>query len=277
MRNIARLGWLYGGNAWLIAIVPPILKVLSRLTYNRLATKYPSPDMTFMNLGYIGGADEPGLALDTMDEPNRLSIQLYHHVGTRIDLAGRDVLEVGCGRGGGASYVKRYLRPSSMVAIDLADKAIEFCRRTHRVEGLSFRQGDAEHIPFDDLRFDVIMNVESSHNYPALDAFFREVKRVLRPGGHFLYTDFMLSEALPERRKLLSLAGLEIVQERDITPNVLAALDSNTDQRVALAQALAPVLGFQGARQWTVTPGSKSLEGLRSGALCYVSMALRAR
>ncbi|MGE3270250.1 MAG: class I SAM-dependent methyltransferase [Chloroflexota bacterium] len=274
MRKISRLAWLYGGNAWLIALVPSILKFLSRLTYNRLATKHPTPDMVFMNLGFIGNDDEPGPALDVVDEPNRLSIQLYHHVGTLIDISGRDVLEVGCGRGGGASYIKRYLKPASMMGIDLADRAIDFCRQMHPIPGLGFRQGDAERIPFKDHAFEVVMNVESSHNYPSLETFFREVKRVLRPGGHFLYTDFLLTEALPERRELLKQAGFELVQERDIRLNVLAALDSNTAQRVALAETLTPVLGSDGARQWTVTPGSKSLEGLRSGVLTYVSMDL---
>ena len=34
---------------------------------------------------------------------------LYHHVATSVDLAGKDVLEVSCGRGGGASYTDGYL------------------------------------------------------------------------------------------------------------------------------------------------------------------------
>ena len=276
MKQSPGMVWLYGSYAWLIALFPPILKFLARVTYNRLATMYPTPEMTFMNLGYIGGTDEPAPALEAIDEPNRLEIQLYHHVGTLIDLAGLEVLEVGCGRGGGASYVKRYLRPASMVGMDLADPAVEFCRRMHVVEGLRFVQGDAEKLPFDDQQFDVVMNVESSHCYPSLDAFFREVKRVLRPGGHFLYTDLMLLERLPERRKMLKQVGLEILQERDIRPNVLASLDSNAEQRLALAETLAPVLGLKGARQWTAAPGSRSKEGLRKGALGYLTMTLRA-
>jgi ubiquinone/menaquinone biosynthesis C-methylase UbiE len=274
--RLSRLVWLYGGYAWLIALFPPLLKVLTRVTYSRLAIGYPTPAMTFMNLGYLGGDDEPRPTLEEIDEPNRLEIQLYHHVGTLIDLAGRDVLEVGCGRGGGASYIKRYLGPASMVGMDLADPAVEFCRWMHRLEGLRFVQGDAEKMPFDDRQFDVVINIESSHCYPALDAFFREVRRVLRPGGHFLYTDLVLPEHLPKRRKMLKEAGLEIVQERDIRSNVLASLESNRDQRMALAAKIAPVLGLEGARQWSAVPGSRLVEGLRAGFLRYVSMSLRA-
>jgi SAM-dependent methyltransferase len=163
-----------------------------------------------------------------------------------------------------------------MVGMDLADKAVEFCRRVHRIEGLRFEQGDAERMPFEDQQFDVVMNVESSHCYPALDAFFREVKRVLRPGGQFLYADLMLRERLAERRRMLDQAGLEIVQEHDITSNVLASLDSDTEQREAFVERLAPVLGLDAAREYMIVAGSQTLDALRVGTLCYVSMAVRA-
>ena len=39
--------------------------------------------------------------------------------------------------------------------------------------------------------FDVVTNIESSHTYPNLRGFFTEVRRVLRSGGRFLYTDLL--------------------------------------------------------------------------------------
>lgn len=132
-------------------------------------------------------------------------------------------------------------------------------------------------MPFDDQQFDVVMNVESSHCYPSLDLFFREVRRVLRPGGYFLYTDIMIAGQLPERRGQLARAGLALLRERDIRLNVLASLDATADERTVLAKTLAPALGHTGATQWTVAPGSKALEGMRSGMLGYVTMTLRAK
>jgi SAM-dependent methyltransferase len=131
-------------------------------------------------------------------------------------------------------------------------------------------------MPFDDQQFDVVINVESSHCYPHVGAFFREVKRVLRPGGHCLYADVMPMEELPERRRMLNRAGLEILQERNITSNVLASLDLGAAQRVIFEEMLASVFGLAGAREWAILPGSKTLDGMRMGTLCYVSMALRA-
>ena len=52
-----------------------------------------------------------GLPLAASDEPNRLGIQLYHRVATQADLNGKQLLEVSCGHGGGASYLTRTLNP----------------------------------------------------------------------------------------------------------------------------------------------------------------------
>ena len=46
-----------------------------------------------------------------------------------------------------------------------------------------FEVGDAEHLPFEDESFEVVTNMESSHTYPNLRAFFSEVRRVLAKGG----------------------------------------------------------------------------------------------
>ncbi len=61
-----------------------------------------------MNYGYLGSDDETfSLELEPDDEKNRLSIQLYHFVVHEIDLKGQQVLEVGSGRGGGASFIAK--------------------------------------------------------------------------------------------------------------------------------------------------------------------------
>lgn len=54
---------------------------------------------------------------------------------------------------------------------------------------MTFVHGDAENLPFPDESFDAVINVEAAHLYPDYPRFLREVARVLRPGGHFLYAD----------------------------------------------------------------------------------------
>ena len=94
--------------------------------------------MTFMNYGYAELADVDRLALDPSDEVNRYCIQLYHHLTSAVDIVGRDVLEVGCGRGGGSDFIARYLKPRSVTGLDIAHKAVDFCNSHYSVKGLSF-------------------------------------------------------------------------------------------------------------------------------------------
>jgi SAM-dependent methyltransferase len=49
------------------------------------------------------------------------------------------------------------------------------------------RVADAERIPYDDDTFDVVVGHAVLHHIPDLDTAFREVLRVLRPGGRFVF------------------------------------------------------------------------------------------
>ena len=134
-------------------------------------------DVVFLNAGY---EEDPPMAipLAASDEPKRFQIQLYHRTATQVDLSGKRVLEVGCGHGGGASYVMRTLHPASYTGLDLNPAGIAFCRKRHNLPGLEFVQGDAENLPFPDQSFDAVINVESSHCYPRFPRFLAEVARV---------------------------------------------------------------------------------------------------
>lgn len=157
-----------------------------RVLYEVLAARVQRPEWAFMNYGYAMPAGDVGPALESADEPDRLCIQLYAHVLSGTELRGADVLEVGCGRGGGSSFIARYRGPRTTTGLDLSRKSIALCRRHRRAPGLSFVQGDALAMPFADHSFDVVVNLESSHCYDSMDDFLAEVHRVLRPGGSFL-------------------------------------------------------------------------------------------
>src|SRR3954468_23252953 len=89
--------------------LPGLKKKLWRTLYGSLARWYNASDWTFMNYGYISEPDP--LVLEPKDERNRNWIHLYYHVAGAVDLKGLEILEVGSGRGGGASFIKRYLHP----------------------------------------------------------------------------------------------------------------------------------------------------------------------
>ena len=128
-------------------------------------------------------------------ESDDFSEQLYFYAlkSTQKDAPRpRRMLEVGCGPGWGLDLISRLEEESSFVGLDLSPKAIEFAsKRSANSKRLKFVQGDAESLPFTDAEFDVVLNIESSHNYPHPERFFAEAVRVLKPGGYFVHADMM--------------------------------------------------------------------------------------
>src|ERR1017187_10440928 len=130
--------------------------------YEGFAKLFPVEEWVCMNYGYAD--DSLKLNLEGDDEISRYPLQLYHATASQIDcIKNKDVLEVGCGRGGGASYIKRYLNPTTVTGMDLSKNAISFSSQRHKIEGLKFVAGNAENLPFDNESFDVVINVESCH------------------------------------------------------------------------------------------------------------------
>jgi len=247
-----------------------IRKTMWRLWYPFLTRRLRSREVFFLN--YAFETDPPvRLPLLSEDEPNRACIQLYHHVASQTDLRGANILEVSCGHGGGASWITRTLQPASYTGLDLNPSGIAFCREHHRIEGLSFLQGDAQKLPFADGSLDVVINVEASHCYPDFHGFLAEVARVLRPGGDFLYADFRFSDGSAAWEKAITDAPLEIVQTRDICLEVLRGMDCNAARSLALVQERLPKFLHSLGRDFAGVPGSKIYNALKSGELSYRS------
>lgn len=206
-----------------------------------LGTRQVGDDVVFFNFGYE--EDPPlGLELEASDEPNRYCIQLYHQTASQVDLTGKKVLEVSCGGGGGASYIVRQLGPASYTGLDLNPANIELCQKMHKLPGLEFVQGDAQNLPFPDETFDAVVNVEASHQYPDFPGFLNEVARVLRPGGHFLYTDSRRNPVVAGWETALAATELNKLAQRDIGAEAKRGLDANTRRSQERIARYAPAL-----------------------------------
>jgi ubiquinone/menaquinone biosynthesis C-methylase UbiE len=232
-----------------------------------------------MNYGYAPPAGTEPLALDAADEPDRYCAQLYHHVAGPAHLRGAAVLEVGSGRGGGASFLTRTHRPASYTGADYSPQAVALCQQRHAgVPDLKFAVGDAEKLPFADASFDVVVNVESSHCYGHVDRFFAEVARVLRPGGRFAYTDFRSGADMAALKQLLAgTPGLEIVEQEDITARVLAALEADDARKRALiAEFVHPRLRHLFG-EFAGLSGGEMFRGFSDRSLTYQRFLLRRR
>jgi len=101
-------------------------------------------------------------------------------------LAGQQVLEVGCGAGSAACLFAR--AGATVTAIDITQAAIELSQRNANAQGLHidvFRM-DAERTDFPDASFDYIFSWGVLHHTRDTKAAFREIARVLKPGGRGL-------------------------------------------------------------------------------------------
>ena len=250
-------------------------RLLWRIWYEFLARRYRDRGWTFMNYGYRVPDGTPRLELAPEDEPDRSSIELYHLVAGAVDLSGQEVLEVGSGRGGGASFVARYLRPGRLVAIDRSWQAVAFCRARHAVPGLSFEVGDAEHLKFAPASFDRVLNVESSHCYGDVCAFFSEVRRVLRPGGYFLYADFRRAAELDAWLSQLLAMGLRLVADRDLTSGVVTALEADDESKRRTIQNRIDHFLLRTFGQFAGLRGTAIYDELRRGVLVYRAFVLQ--
>ncbi|MBE3561003.1 MAG: class I SAM-dependent methyltransferase [Ktedonobacteraceae bacterium] len=258
------------------SVSPDVRRFLIRNWFQYLSTLDKEALMTFMNLGYapLDTDEEQPIALKESDQVNRYCIQMYHRVAGAVDLSGRDVLEVGSGRGGGASYITRYLQPHFMTGVDISKKAVAFCNSYHCIENLRFIYGDAESLPFEDQSFDIIVNIESSYGYGHMTVFLSEVFRVLRPGGYFLFADYRNRDAVSLLRQQLRGSGLTIIKEACINANVLKALDLEHERKLKLIEQGVPKI-MQGAfAYFAALRGSKMYQSLKSGDVDYRQFVL---
>jgi len=177
---------------------------------------------TFLNWGYVPDGSPEFSAIELPKRClNKNCLKLILELVGDVDLNGRDVLEVGCGRGGNIQALNRFFKVKSFTGLDITPASIAFCKENLANERCHFIQEDAENLPFVDESFDVVINVESSNAYPDIEKFYDRVSRVLKTQGYFLYTDILKTEKFPAYLDYLKHQGLELEIDRDITPNVL--------------------------------------------------------
>jgi ubiquinone/menaquinone biosynthesis C-methylase UbiE len=98
------------------------------------------------------------------------------------------VLEVAIGTG---LNLPHYPADVAITGIELSPAMLAIARQ--RATGLGrdvdLREGDAEHLPFDDASFDTVVCALSLCTIPSPDAALAEMRRVLGPGGRLLLLD----------------------------------------------------------------------------------------
>ena len=257
---------------WFPFLRKPVVKTF----YDAVAREFNADGDSFklMNYGYASpnSSDFP-IRLDKQDEKEfKFSWRLVYETVKAGRLAGKKVLVVGCGGGGDAYFVKRYMQAKTVIGIDLSPRAIAICQRNGKIDGLSFQVGDAERLTFENERFDAVVNIESSHHYPSLRKFYEEVRRVLRPGGVFLYADFFWDKR--HYRDDLLKTGFQILEEEDILENIVLAAEQGYELRREQIAKWAPAHFFNEMLEWSGTEGTHMYRVLKKKAVDYKRFVL---
>lgn len=241
--------------------------LMFKVWYGYISLIDKDADVLFMNYGYHDSEEQ--IKLDPEYEKNRYSIQLYHRLANAVDLKGKSIVEIGCGRGGGLAYITKRFSPSSALGIDLNKRAANFGNKHYKIEGLKFQEGNAMGLPLSDQSFDIVLNVESSHRYPDFDTFLSEVKRVLKPNGYFLFTDFRYSKDFQHMEEKLQEMGMSKIEGHRINKNVVEALNKDNGRRQLLVNKLMPKFLHKTALNFAGAVGSNTYNMIDDGRFDY--------
>jgi SAM-dependent methyltransferase len=214
-------------------------KLNAKVIYEILAKRVPAAEWQFMNYGYVPKESESPLNFEK-SPLQQFSLQMYHYLALKATVAGKHVLEVGSGRGGGANHIAGTLKPASYTGMDLAQNAVNLAQKLHNQPNLKFIQGSAEAIPLDSNSVDIVINVESCHAYGSVPKFLSEVKRVLKPGGHLLLVDFRKIQDLEKFEHEMRSCGMRIIEQEDISDNVVRAIETEDEAKRERIRVLIP-------------------------------------
>jgi SAM-dependent methyltransferase len=128
-------------------------------------------------------------------------------------------LDLGCGRGGVVELFWRDVKLAAGLDPDVPSLA------EHRAPGMPVICGRGEHLPFAAESFDLIVCLWVLEHLESPEVVLREVRRVLRPGGHFLF----LTPNLRNPLLLLNRVAKALPQlQRRIVPRLYGRVEADT-------------------------------------------------
>ncbi|WP_296643417.1 methyltransferase domain-containing protein [Roseinatronobacter sp.] len=157
---------------------------------------YDSEDADAFYAAIWGGEDiHVGLYESEDEDIAKASARTVRHMASKLDLKpGAKVIDIGSGYGGAARYLARETG-AHITCLNVSEKENARNRRMTAEQGLEGRieivHGVFEDIPFPDNSFDVVWSQEAILHSGDRDRVLKEVARVLKPGGDFIFTDPM--------------------------------------------------------------------------------------
>ena len=118
-----------------------------------------------------------------------------------VDLAGKNVLDIGCGSGAISIELIQSHDAGHVTAIDVEDPVCNAARTFAEAAGLAERMTITKvtpgPFPYHAAMFDVVFSKDSIIHIPDKEALAAEVFRVLKPGGMFAASDWLMAHDGP--------------------------------------------------------------------------------
>jgi len=99
------------------------------------------------------------------------------------------LVDIGSGAGYLAAQIKRHHPTLKVVGLDISAEMITVSKSNWADSDIEFTVGDAQKMPFPENSIDVAVSSLSLHHWADAAQVFREIKRVLKPGGRFIIMD----------------------------------------------------------------------------------------
>jgi arsenite methyltransferase len=153
-----------------------------------------------------GLAGKLGYEKKDLDRIPAAAIESFAGVGYYFDIAnlkeGEQVLDLGSGSGMDVFTAALKVGNSGKVAgVDMTDEQLEKAerlRKEYQFDNVSFYKSYIETLPFPDASFDVVISNGVINLSPDKEKVFKEVSRVLKPGGRMVIADIVTEKLLPE-------------------------------------------------------------------------------
>jgi ubiquinone/menaquinone biosynthesis C-methylase UbiE len=110
----------------------------------------------------------------------------------KYDIKGT-ITDIGCGPGYLLQVIAKEMPENILVGVDISEEMVERAKANLAAMGygerIEFKQGSADHLPFGDGTQDFIVSTLSLHHWDEPQSAFKEIYRVLKPGGQMLIYD----------------------------------------------------------------------------------------
>ena len=173
------------GSRLLDAIMRPAHHLFDLAAYEFLYSLSPARSNKFFNGGYLPLAPDFRRLPEFKDEQH--CAMMYHFVAEThvadLGLHPREVLDVGCGQGGGLFYLSSLFPDAQFTGTDRNGTVVRLARRNNAQRtNVNVTRGSGSELRFPPKSFDLVLSVGAPTYFP-LSKYISEAARIVTPGG----------------------------------------------------------------------------------------------